>query len=242
MNDSSGRVVSKVAGAVVTIEVAQNLKAAQGRAEELFAAVVASGMIRPGVLESELSAAIDVLARERFGLRRHWHRRVVRCGANTLLTYYDDAEDLRIAEDDLVVVDLGPVFGEWEADYGKTYVVGDNPRKRQLVADIESALRLGRELYEAMPGLSAGALYDYVHALAGDFGWEFGAPTAGHLIGHFPHEQAPRNARRFSIRPGNDILLRERDDDGNPRHWILEIHFVDRAERIGAFCEELLTL
>lgn len=226
----------------MTSDVAQNLKAAQGRAEQLFAEVVASGMIRPGVRESELSAAIDALARERFGLRRHWHRRVVRCGANTLLTYYDDAEDLRIAADDLVVVDLGPVFGEWEADYGRTYVVGDSPRKRQLVADIEAAFRLGRELYEAMPGLTAGALYDYVHALAGDFGWEFGAPTAGHLVGHFPHERAPGDTRRFSIRPGNEIALREPDAAGRPRHWILEIHFVDRAERIGAFCEELLTL
>ncbi len=223
-------------------EVAQNLRAAQSRAQELFAAVIATGMIRPGVSESELSGAIDALARERFGLRRHWHRRIVRCGPNTLLTYYDDAEDLRIAEDDLVVVDLGPVFGEWEADYGQTYVVGDSPRKRQLVADIESAFRLGREFYGAMPALTAGALYDYVHALAGDFGWEFGAPTAGHLVGHFPHEQAQGKTPRFSIRSGNETPLREPDADGRPRHWILEIHFVDRSERIGAFCEALLTL
>ena len=32
------------------------------------------------------------------------------------------------------------------------------------------------------------------------------------------------------------------DAAGNPRHWILEIHFVDRERGFGAFCEELLTI
>jgi Xaa-Pro dipeptidase len=58
-------------------------------------------------------------------------------------------------------------------------------------------------------------------------GWEFGAPTAGHLIGHFPHERTPRDPKRFSIRHGNDVSLREPDDTGAMRHWILEIHFID---------------
>jgi hypothetical protein len=36
--------------------------------------------------------------------------------------------------------------------------------------------------------------------------------------------------------------LREPDAAGRPRHWILEIHFVDRQRRIGGFFEELLTV
>jgi len=32
------------------------------------------------------------------------------------------------------------------------------------------------------------------------------------------------------------------DTAGRPRHWILEIHFVDRQRRIGGFFEELLTV
>jgi hypothetical protein len=93
-----------------------------------------------------------------------------------------------------------------------------------------------------MPNLTAGSLYDYVHALAADFGWEFGAKTAGHLVGHFPHEQPCDGSRHFSIRSGNDTLLREPDSSGRARHWILEIHFVDRTRGFGAFCEELLTI
>jgi hypothetical protein len=36
--------------------------------------------------------------------------------------------------------------------------------------------------------------------------------------------------------------LREPDENGRLRHWILEIHFVDRARKIGGFFEELLTV
>ena len=72
-------------------------------------------------------------------------------------------------------------------------------------------------------------------------GWEFGAPTAGHLIGHFPHETAAADAKKYSIRSGNPLDLREPDKSGAPRHWILEIHFVDRQRQFGGFFEQLLT-
>ena len=111
--------------------------------------------------------------------------------------YYDEAADRRIIDDDVVYLDFGPLFGEWEADFDRTY---------------------------ALPG------------------WEFGAPTAGHLIGHFPHERSPADPKRFSIRHGNEDSLREPDADGAPRQWILEIHFIDRARQIGGFFEELLTI
>jgi Xaa-Pro dipeptidase len=92
--------------------------------------------------------------------------------------------------------------------------------------------------------LTAGALYDYVSELATKAGWEFGNSTAGHLIGRFPHEKnvGPAGAGRFSIRHDNSIMLRERDAAGAPRHWILEIHFVDRTRMFGGFFEELLTI
>lgn len=222
--------------------VERALIGAQQQAEALFAEVVASGMIRAHVLESELSAAIYALAEQRFGVRRHWHKRVVRCGPNTVLTYHDDPPDRRIAADDVVYLDFGPVFEQWEADFGRTYVVGADPRKHQLVADISGAFAAGKSLYEREPALTAGALYDFVSELAPRAGWEFGAPAAGHLIGHFPHERRPGEPNRFSIRHGNEQLLREPDAAGRRRHWILEIHFVDRANAFGGFYEELLTL
>ena len=222
--------------------VAQSLIAAERKAEALFDEVVATGLIRPGVLESELTAEIHALAQQRFGLRRHWHKRIVRAGSNTLLTYRDESTDRRLAADDIVYLDFGPVFDAWEADFGRTYALGNDPFKQRLVHDIGAAFARGKELYKFTPALTAGGLYDYVAALAAPLGWEFGAATAGHLIGHFPHEQARRGEPPLSIRHGNDIPLRAPDRDGHVRHWILEIHFVDRARQIGGFYEELLTL
>jgi Xaa-Pro dipeptidase len=223
-------------------QVEEALAGAQRKAEELFAEVIGRGLIRPGVSESELSAEIHALAGLRFGVRRHWHKRVVRCGPNTVLTYHADPPDRRIEEDDIVYLDFGPLFERWEADFGRTYVLGTDLHKHRLVIDIATAFRRGKELYLKTPDLTAGALYDFVSSLATQAGWEFGAPTAGHLIGHFPHETSPADPRGLSIRQGNDLSLRAPDARGRPRHWILEIHFVDRLQRYGGFYEELLTI
>lgn len=220
----------------------QALWNAQLRAEALFAAVVGQGLIRPGVLESELSEEIHALARARFGVQRHWHRRVVRSGPNSALTYYDAPPDRRLEADDVVYLDFGPVFERWEADLGRTYVLGDDPRKQQLVRDIGEAFHRGQALYAAEPALTAGQLYDFVAALATAAGWTFGAKTAGHIIDRFPHARSPDPAKRYSIRSGNPTGLHAPLDDGRARHWILEIHFVDRERRYGGFLEELLTI
>jgi Xaa-Pro aminopeptidase len=223
-------------------KAAKSLLEAQEKAKALFEEVVSRAMIAPGKLESELTNEIHELARSRFGVRRHWHKRIARAGENTMLTYYDQAEDRRIADDDVVYLDLGPVFEAWEADFGRTYVLGSDPAKHRLVSDIAAAFQKGKALYEDTPALTAGELYDYVAALAPESGWDFGAATAGHLIGHFPHERETQDVKRFSIRHDNPQSLREPDATGRPRHWILEIHFIDRQRRIGGFYEELLTL
>ena len=222
--------------------VSQSLMAAQHKAQALFDEVVATALIRPGKLESELTQDIHLLAEARFGLRRHWHKRIARSGPNTLLTYHDEATDRRITDDDIVYLDFGPVFGEWEADFGRTYAVGSDPAKHRLIGDLAAAFQRGKELYRRTPDLTAGELYDFVAGLAAPAGWEFGAPTAGHLIGHFPHESPTKGGQLFSIRHGNDLRLREPDELGMTRHWILEIHFVDRGRMIGGFFEELLTV
>jgi Xaa-Pro dipeptidase len=222
--------------------VSQSLWDAQNKAFALFRETVDSGMICPGRLESELTADIHALARARFGLSRHWHRRIVRSGPNTLLTYHDAPNDRRLTEDDIVYLDFGPVFNHWEADVGRTYVLGSDPVKHRLTENLSQAFARGKALFRTSPDLTAGELYDYVAQLAREYGWEFGAPTAGHLVGHFPHEKQPPKSKRFSIRSGNPTSLREPDAQGATRHWILEIHFVDRSRQFGGFLEELLTV
>jgi Xaa-Pro aminopeptidase len=221
---------------------ARSLLAAQDKAQALFQQVVDSGLIRAGKLESELTQEIHALAQSHYGLRRHWHKRIARSGPNTVLTYHDPASDRQIEADDIVYLDFGPVFEHWEADFGRTYALGADPTKHRLVQDIAHAFERGKELYRRTPDLTAGELYDFVAGLATEAGWEFGAATAGHLIGQFPHETAAERPQRFSIRRGNDQRLREPDAAGRERHWILEIHFVDRSRMIGGFFEQLLSI
>jgi Xaa-Pro dipeptidase len=155
---------------VATVE--QALLGAQRKAEDLFAKVVDTGLIRPGVLESELSREIHELAKRDFGLRRHWHKRVVRAGPNTVLTYHAEPPDRRLAQDDVVYLDFGPLFDEWEADYGRTYVLGNDPLKHKLVADIETAFKRGKQRFMDDTELTAGGLYDYVSGLAKEAAWD----------------------------------------------------------------------
>jgi Xaa-Pro dipeptidase len=222
--------------------ISKELLTAQRRAEKLFEEIIERGMMSAGKLESELTAEIYDLAKTRFSVKRHWHKRIVRSGPHTLLGYHDGDSDRRIADDDVVYLDFGPVFEEWEADFGRSYVLGSDPVKHRLVANLADAFERGKRYYEQSPQLTAGELYDYVAALAANFGWEFGARTAGHLIGRFPHERQAADPRRFSIRHGNALSLREPDAAGQPRHWILEIHFIDRGRQFGGFYEELLTV
>ena len=89
-----------------------SLYAAQARAEALFAAIEAAGMVRAGLLESALSDEIHALAAEQFGVEAHWHRKIVRTGANTVATFHDPTLDLMIAEGDILFLDFGPVFDD----------------------------------------------------------------------------------------------------------------------------------
>lgn len=48
-------------------------------------------------------------------------------------------------------------------------------------------------------------------------------------------------ARVNYIHPENTLRMVEPDARGEVRHWIYEIHFVDRSLEIGGFYEQLLS-
>jgi len=221
---------------------AASLLEAQKKADELFTAVESRGVIRPHVLESRINQDIYDLAGSMFGVSTYWHKRIVRAGTNTLAPYDENPPDLTVGEDDVVFLDLGPVFEAWEADFGRTFVVGSDPVKIKLRDDISKAFADGKRYFESHPEITSVELYRYVQELAVKYGWEFGGQIAGHLVGEFPHERIPEDKVTLYVHPDNPNRMRGLDADGRKRHWILEIHFVDRARKIGGFYEELLTL
>jgi Xaa-Pro dipeptidase len=215
---------------------------AQRKAEALFSEIQTQGLIRPGAKESEINEAIYALAGSMYGISRYWHKRIVRAGRNTLAPYDENPPDLTVGEDDIVFLDFGPVFEEWESDFGRTYVVGNDPLKRKLCRDIEEAFASGKRHFHEHPEITAAELYAYAQQLAVQYGWEYGGPIAGHLIGVFPHEKIAGDKITLYVHPKNNNRMRMPDASGRKRHWIFEIHFVDRAREIGGFYEELLTI
>ncbi len=227
---------------VLEEERVTELRAAQNKAEGLFHEVDARGLIRPGIPESQLNQEVYDLAKEMYGISTYWHKRIVRAGANTLLPYADNPPDHTIGEDDILFLDLGPVFEQYEADFGRTFVIGSDPMKLKMRDDVARAFADGKRYFKENPDITANQLYAYAVSLAEKYGWEFGGPIAGHLIGQFPHERIADDKITLYVHPKSDLRMRSTDEKGQSRHWILEIHFVDRKRKIGGFFEELLTV
>jgi Xaa-Pro aminopeptidase len=218
------------------------LRSAQGKAERLFREIEARGLIRAGIRESQLNEEIYELAKEMYGITTYWHKRIVRAGKNTLAPYAENPPDLTIGEDDILFLDLGPVFEDWEADFGRTFVIGSNPRKLKLRDDVGTAFAEGKRYFHQTSDITSSQLFAYAVSLAHKFGWEFGGAIAGHLIGQFPHEKIAGDKVTLYVHPESHLPMQSRNEKGQKRHWILEIHFVDREYQIGGFFEELLTI
>lgn len=215
---------------------------AEKKASTLFRLIEIRELIQPGKTEKQLSDEVFQLAFNLFGIRQYWHKRIVRSGANTLFPYKENPPNLTIQKEDILFFDFGPVFEEWEADMGKTYVLGNDTKKLRLKHDVEAAWREGKVYYEAHKTTLTGAdFYQFTTELAKKYGWDFGNIHCGHLIGKFPHERIAGEEEINYIHPNNHQLMSAKDKNGLERYWIYEIHFIDKAEHIGGFFEQLLS-
>ncbi len=218
------------------------LRDAEAKAVQLFDEAVGRGLVVPGVTELALSDQVRDLANEMFGVRKFWHKRIVRSGINTLEPYRSNPAELTLAADDIVFFDFGPIFEDWEADVGRTYVLGDDEHKHRLAADLPVVWAAGRDHFASTPDIPGDELFAYVLGLMAEHGWGHGARHAGHLVGEFPHERIEDDQITSYITPGNHEPMRRLDAAGNACHWILEVHLTDRERGFGGFFEQLLDL
>lgn len=136
---------------------------------------------------------------------------------------------------------FGPIIEKWEADLGRTYVIGNDPIKLKLKNDIEIAWQETKNWFDKQTELKASKLFEFAVNKAKEYGWEFGGEIAGHLIGEFPHERLEPGNYQLYVHPDNDNNMFDLDINGQERNWILEMHFIDRENKIGGFYEQLLT-
>lgn len=216
----------------------ESLMAAERMAAAMFEDI--ETMVKPGITEKALSDAIHELGRTKHNVRSDWHKRIVRGGPNTLCPFEENPPDRVIGEDDIFIVDLGPVFEKWEADFGRTYVLGNDPNKHRLRDALEPIWIEVKAAYDSRPDMTGQELYRIAVAAAEQRGFQFGAPIAGHLVGSFPHERIPRDKLSLYIAEGSDKSMVSVGKGGYRRHYILEIHLRDAAHGFQGFYEQLL--
>jgi len=120
-------------------ETRQRLILAEQKAKELFYTIEERGLIVSGKSEKTLCDEIVKTAKEDFGIDNHWSKKIVRTGINTLQPFIANPPDVIIQEDDIVFFDFHPIFEGWEADLGRTYILGNDPVKLKIKQDVEAA-------------------------------------------------------------------------------------------------------
>jgi len=218
----------------------KQLQQAEQHALQLFHEIEQRGLIQAGKTELQLNTEIYQLAQSMLGIQSFWHKRIVRAGENTLQPYDENPPNRMIAQDDILFLDFGPVFEQWEADIGRTYVLGNNPHKLKLKADIEAAWYEAKMWFDAQASVTGAQLYDAVERIATSKGWQQGGEMAGHNIGQFPHQRLLPGEYGLYIHKENHQDMRAPNAEGIIPHWILEIHFVDIHKKIGGFFEQLM--
>jgi Xaa-Pro dipeptidase len=145
-----------------------------------------------------------------------------------------------IDDNDTVFLDLGPGFDEWEADVGRTYVMGDDGDKHQLCQDLLKVFDALKAYFDAHADVTGAELYACAQRCEADAGWLFGGAIAGHIVGDFPHARIPGDKDLYRVSPANLERMRAPDASGQPKFWILEVHLVDQTRRWSGFYERTL--
>ena len=177
--------------------------------------------------EEEGLALARRLLREH-GLTREWHEPRVRFGVNTLKKFGEPSEPgVLLGRNDVWLVDVGPVWNDWECDFGETFVVGDDPEMHRIVYDVHTVFDRVR-LHWRESRATGEALYRHAAAEAAARGWQLCPEMVGHRIGKFPFAaQHEETLAKTAFMP-------------EPGVWMLEIQLRHPDRPYSAFVEDLL--
>jgi CDP-4-dehydro-6-deoxyglucose reductase len=198
----------------------------QARRRSIDAVEAIAAQMRPGMSAGELAAQADATL-QAMGAAYNWHPTYVRFGPDTQNTWHQPVNRSRtLRDDDIVVIDIGPVWDGYEGDYGDTFVVGDGAAHRRCAAAAREIFGLAREAW--LGGITGQALYAHAEALARARGYELVGNVPGHRVSEFPHAlYGKHRLADADFVPGDGI-------------WVLEIQLRDPERGIGAFFEDVL--
>jgi Xaa-Pro aminopeptidase len=159
-----------------------------------------------------------------------WRKILIRFGPNTTKDYPEISDTaVRLRENDIFFIDIGPIWDGTEGDSGGTFVIGRaaDPDMQRCADAAEQIFDLVQQQWRSS-GMSGKELYDFAQKATADLGWVLNLGLTGHRLGDFPHKAFyDGTLARVSIHP-------------SPNLWILEVQIRHPVKPFGAFFEDLL--
>ncbi|MBX9767909.1 MAG: M24 family metallopeptidase [Bdellovibrionales bacterium] len=187
--------------------------------------------VRPGMSESDGQELVKQVFKD-LGVTKHWHATKFRIGSDTRKNFREPTDVGILTElGDVCFVDVGPVFHDHEADFGRTFVVGAEGNGSEQ----ERLIRASEDIFDQTAGywkqtrVSGLDLFRFASKKAEALGYELNPKMAGHRLGDFPHQVYAQKETLFDLArvPIPDL-------------WVLEIHLLDHRLQRGAFYEDIL--
>ncbi len=186
-----------------------------------------SSHIRPGMLETHAHELYKEICKK-YPVERQWHPPKLRFGPNTMCNFKDVSVPYELQEEDIYFIDIGPVVGGHEADYGETFTFGSLYEQKNLALTAKKIFHEVSEFWKKNR-TSGERLYEFAKTRATHYDVILNMGSDGHRIGDFPHH--------IFFKGG----LPETPEQIIPNAWILEIHLFNKDRTFGAFYEDILT-
>jgi methionyl aminopeptidase len=171
---------------------------------------VLRGEMRPGVSTADLDAIAERMIRDAgavpsfkgYGSNPPFPGSIC-ASINDEVVHGIPSPRRRLADGDVVSIDVGCILEGWHADCARTWTVGRAPRE---VVELIDATRRGMEagIAAAAPGNRIGDIGHAIESVARRHGYGVVRPFVGHGIGQSMHEepQVPNYGR-----PGTGLLI-----------------------------------
>lgn len=186
-----------------------------------------ASLIRPGMTEEDAHSLYKELCRKH-PVEKQWHPPKLRFGPNTIKDFRDPSDPYVLKEEDIFFVDIGVVIENHEADYGETFVIG-NQFEHKLIRETSQKIFNDVSSHWIKTKAQSIPLYEFAKEKARSAGFILNMGNDGHRIGDFPHHVHFKGS------------LTEHKGEIVPNAWILEIHLWNPDKRFGAFYEDILT-
>ena len=186
-----------------------------------------AAQVQVGMLEEDANKMVVATLRE-MGATKAFHKPYIRFGSNTTKTFGADSDPgIRLGDDDIFFIDVGPVWEEYEGDAGDTFVTGSNPELKRCAVDARRIFNAVAQKWQTERATGS-ELYHHAVQMANDLGWVLNLDLGGHRLGDYSsaeHYEGPLS--EISFHPSSNL-------------WMVEIHIRHPEQQFGAFYEDLL--